>query len=196
MVNHHSMRVDPLAWWTSEFASIAPVGHVLRRHLSERWTRFHSLPESKRYATDAAECDELLKRHLTVAGELFEEGEPIYVYRSYVEEERLKGRRKHQLAGRQLREKVIKHPSDSNADTEVDHYCVRSLVTRWVPDFFEALTRQVAAWEESGVTFVSPSTKNIYSPYDGGMDVFPASISPGMLEARFRSWMSARADKL
>ena len=91
---------------------------------------------------------------------------------------------------------MIKLPSDSNADTEVDHYCVRSLVTRWVPDFFEALTRQVAAWEESGVTFVSPSTKNIYSPYDGGMDVFPASISPGMLEARFRSWMSARADKL
>ena len=190
------MRVDPIAWWTSEMAAIAPVGHVLRRHMSDRWTRFHSLPESKQYAEGAAEWEELLKRHLAVAGELFEVGKPIYVYRCHLEEKRLKGKRKHQLANRQLQEKVVRLPTDLSKDEEVDHYYVRALVTLWVPEFFENLTRQVAEWQESGVTFVSPFTKNIYSPYDGGMDVFSSSVSPGTLEAKFSLWMSAHADRL
>jgi len=190
------MRVDPISWWSAEFNAVAPVGHALRNHLADRWTRFHSLPESKRYPEDVAEREELLKRHLAVAGELFEVGEAIFVYRCHLGERRLKGKQKHQIASRQLQEKMVRLPAELHAGEEDDYYCVRALMTSWVPDFFELLTRQVAEWEESGVTFVSLSTKNVYSPYDGGMDVFPMSISPRTLEAKFRSWMSVRGDKL
>jgi hypothetical protein len=68
-------------------------------------------------------------------------------------------------------------------------------VTTWVPGFFDVLTRQIADWQESGITFVAPSTKNIYCPYDGGMDVFVFSVSPSGLESKFRSWMSSREDR-
>jgi len=190
------MRVEPLSWWTSEFTELAPVGHVLRNHLYERWTRFHSLPESKRYAESAVEYEELLARHSSVASELFQVGEVIYVFRSHLGEKRLKGRHRHQVAGRQLREMVLKLPTGLHTkDEDDDQYCVRALVTTWIPDFFETLTRDIADWKESGIAFVSPSTKNVYCPYDGGMDVFLFSASPSTLEGKYRSWMSDREDK-
>jgi len=37
----------------------------------DRWVRFHSLPESKRYASDEIERRTILHRHYTVLGELF-----------------------------------------------------------------------------------------------------------------------------
>jgi len=190
------MHADPLSWWISEFTSVAPAGHVLREHLHERWTRFHSLPESKRYAENEPENVELLTRHLSVANELFEVGEPIYVYRSHLHEKKLKGRHRHKIASRQLREAMVKLSTSTNAnEAEDDHYYVRALVTTWAPDFFDVLTRQIADCRESGITFVAPSTRNIYCPYDGGMDVFVFSVSPSGLESKFRSWMSSREDR-
>lgn len=73
---------------------------------------------------------------------------------------------------------------------------VRTLVSKWKPDFFEAAIRVLADGEEVGVSFVSPSTKNIFCPYDGGMDVFAFSISPEELRSRFAGWLSNRPDGL
>lgn len=73
---------------------------------------------------------------------------------------------------------------------------VRALVTKWKPDFFEAAIRLLADWKEVGISFVSPATRNIFCPYDGGMDVFTFSIVPEELRTRFTSWRSARPDGL
>lgn len=100
------MRPDPLAWWHSEFGEIAPRGHLLRRALSAQWVRFHSLPESKRYAESLDEYAEIEHRHCLVASALFSANEPLYVFRALGEEARLRGKAKHQLAGSQFREAV------------------------------------------------------------------------------------------
>jgi hypothetical protein len=156
------MRIDPISWWTSEVSEFAPIGHVLRRHMHDRWTRFHSLPESKRYAESDAEHQEVLTRHVAVASELFEVGAPIYVYRCRLMERRLKGKLKHMLVGNQLGEKMVRLPSGMSVSEEDDGcYFVRAFATSWTPTFFSALTKKIADWEETGVTFVSPSTKNI-----------------------------------
>lgn len=36
--------------WRKAFGELPPLGYFLRKAVPERWTRFHSLPESKRYA--------------------------------------------------------------------------------------------------------------------------------------------------
>jgi hypothetical protein len=71
---------------------------------------------------------------------------------------------------------------------------VRALVSKWKPNFFEPLIRLLADWQEVGISFVSPATRNMLCPYDGGMDVFTFSIAPGDLRARFVSWRSAHPD--
>jgi hypothetical protein len=190
------MRPDPLAWWQSEFGEIAPRGHLLRRALSAQWVRFHSLPDSKRYAESQDEYAELQNSHFLVASALFSAGEPLYIFRAHGGETRLRGKARHQLAGRQFREAVAVLPTESLAQDDEDRMHVRALVSKWKPDFFEVAIQLLADWQEVGVSFVSPSTKNVLCPYDGGMDVFTFSIAPQELRARFACWRSARPDGL
>lgn len=182
------MRPDPLVWWQSQFSEVAPRGHLLRQSLSRHWVRFHSLPEAKRYAKSDAEYVELLTRHVSVASSIFNAGEQLYVYRAWIDEPKLRGKKRHQLAGRQFRDAVARLPVDAAHDEDRMH--VRALVSTWKPDFFEATVRLLADWEEVGVSFVSPATRNILCPYDGGMDVFAFSVTPEELRARFPSWLS------
>ena len=183
-------RADPLAWWQAAFGDVPPRGHLLRPALADRWVRFHSLPQPPRHADSEAEHAEIQARHLAVAASLFDAREPLYVYRSHTLERRLRGKARHRVAGRQLRDAVVRLPAVPSQDLdEDDQMNVRALVTTWKPDFFEASVRLLADWEEVGVAFVSPATRNIFCPYDGGMDVFVHSTTPAALRTRFAAWL-------
>ena len=56
--------------WENRWSSADPLGYELRVEYADQWVRFHSLPDSKRYAENDAEYDEILRRHLTVLREL------------------------------------------------------------------------------------------------------------------------------
>lgn len=56
--------------WERTWPRAEPLGYVLRVEYADQWVRFHSLPESKRYAENAAEYDEILRRHRVVLREL------------------------------------------------------------------------------------------------------------------------------
>jgi len=187
------MRTHPIDWWQAQFGEIPPRGHILRRALPEHWVRFHSLPDSKRYAESVDEYREIQQRHLSIASVLFSANEPMYVFRAHEAEVRLRGKARHQLAGRQFREAVTVLPPGIRQDGE-DRFYVRALVSRWKPDFFEDSIRLLADWREVGISFVSPATRNIVCPYDGGMDVFTFSIAPEELCSRFAAWRSSRPD--
>ena len=54
--------------WPARWPDVRPIGHRLRG--GDQWVRFHSLPESKRYADNDDEYAELLRRHRAVLGDL------------------------------------------------------------------------------------------------------------------------------
>ena len=56
--------------WEENWPGGHPVADELKYRFPDRWVRFHSLPESKRYPDTPAEYDELLHRHNTVLAEL------------------------------------------------------------------------------------------------------------------------------
>ena len=56
--------------WAGRWPDCRPIDHELRHCAADRWVRFHSLPESKRYAEDDDEYAEVLRRHNTVLDEL------------------------------------------------------------------------------------------------------------------------------
>ena len=72
--------MKPLEWLRLEHGDLPPVGHALRWRYADRWTRFHSLPESKRYPDSDEEMELLVHRHMAVADTLFAEGEAIFVF--------------------------------------------------------------------------------------------------------------------
>lgn len=56
--------------WERRWPRPAPLSYVLRAEYADQWVRFHSLPESKRYAENETEYDEILLRHRAVLREL------------------------------------------------------------------------------------------------------------------------------
>ena len=52
--------------WTSRWPATRPVGRDLKRQNRSLWTRFHTLPEAKRYPTEPGEEEEILHRHHTL----------------------------------------------------------------------------------------------------------------------------------
>ncbi|MEE1669487.1 hypothetical protein RCR19_28830 [Streptomyces sp. WAC07094] len=64
--------------WQQRWPDCLPVGYKLRDPYRDVWVRFHSLPESKRYAVDESEYAVVLERYNTVLDELFA-GTEVYV---------------------------------------------------------------------------------------------------------------------
>lgn len=64
-----SDRARLLRLWTEKWPG-HPAAADLKHRFRDRWVRFHSLPESKRYPETDAEYEVLLSRHHTVLGEL------------------------------------------------------------------------------------------------------------------------------
>jgi hypothetical protein len=188
------MRVDPLSWWKSEIGAVAPVGFALRTYLFSRWVRVHSLPDSKRYPDCEAEYTELLARHAQIADTLFTEAEPLFLFRSRLDETD-----EPRMAGgvplSNISLTLAVNPR-TVAPEDDEHLIVRAATIQWKPAFFEAFVRGVADDVEDFVVFVSPATRNIYAPYDGGMDIFTFTVSPELIKAQFAAWKSSRADHL
>lgn len=82
------------------------------------------------------------------------------------------------------------------AKEDDDTLITRALETTWKPDFYDRLVREVASEQECLIALAAPDSKNIYCPYDGGMDVFSFSVTPAELEKKFPTWLSERPDKL
>ena len=66
--------------WKCTFDGALPAGFLLRQHFPDRWLRVHSLPEAKRYPSCAAEYEEILNRHNTVAAYVLGEGSKCSVF--------------------------------------------------------------------------------------------------------------------
>lgn len=56
--------------WERKWPGSEPLGYLLPVSNHDRWVRFHSLPEFKRYAETPAEYEEVVRRHRAVLAEL------------------------------------------------------------------------------------------------------------------------------
>lgn len=63
--------------WQRAFGRVAPSGWQLRQAYPHRWTRFHTLEQSKRYSQTPSEVATVLARLNAVAAECFEAGRAV-----------------------------------------------------------------------------------------------------------------------
>ncbi|WP_260478175.1 hypothetical protein [Nonomuraea sp. WAC 01424] len=153
--------------------------------------RFHSLPESKRYADTAAEYQILLERHNTVLTELFADHLVHIVTKSFVPDE-----------GVEVFSPIDPHAlnpgsrpwtrlrEDDDADpggTMHLHVSER----RWKPGSVDPLLLAVADDECADVIIMDIDLRRLYHPYDGGADVILAGPQErDALKAAHADWLS------
>jgi hypothetical protein len=186
--------------WDRCFPNCEPIGHHLRVAFAERWVRFHSLPESKRYPECEAEYTEALVRHNAILGELTYPGGQVVVVTTGYSESHVPVRSYPEVVaidpGAAPWRTVAMHSVEEGFD-EPSYWHLFASVREWRPGEFDPLVRLVADEVVANVLLVAPDCLWVLHPYGGGMDVIAASPEARRrLRASYSAWLSARPDGL
>jgi hypothetical protein len=178
--------------WRQQWPHCPPLAHTLKHVYRDRWVRFHSLPESKRYPEDDAEYDIVLHRYNTVLDELFHAQEVLIVTTDSSNDP------EPPPAPPDARHWTSIRTTEDESDPDFinyDHLYVRH--AHWQSGLIDDLLRAVADYAVNTVMVASPSFDRIHHPYDGGADVLlPTSDERDALKRRYSDWLSSNPQGL
>ncbi len=189
-------------FWTSAYPGTIPIPHYFKEDYPDRWFRIHSLPDSKGYADNENEWDNLLERQnkiithllghhskiLLVTGDHFTEGTkelfPISAVKSIAEIPfvSLNDIDLHKLRPEEYEEGQVFRPIFSEQT--------------WQSGKFDNLLRDIAD-DQLKAFFVSIENHCIVAPYDGGIDfILKDNETMKAYKEKYKDWLSAREDGL
>ncbi|RZJ87432.1 MAG: hypothetical protein EOO60_12215 [Hymenobacter sp.] len=195
-----------LSFWPTVAATDRPVAYLFRQKFRERWFRIHSLPESKRYASTAAEWQLLLQRHYTLLEDLLGNEKQILLITGYYTQ--ADDEQNIILQDFILRENAFDGLLFT-ALPAVDVYALSpdiywpgthywpllAELTMAAPQL-EPILRAIAD-DTSSAFFIGQHSRILVAPYDGGVDIIlPNTLIRDQYRHKYRAWLSAREDGL
>jgi hypothetical protein len=197
------MSVAVQKWWDRWYPGTLPVADALKWKFADRWVRFHSLPEGKRYASSDSERRVILDRHRIVLSELSCGESLVLVTTTFSEAatprlappERLPALAELDPQAEFWRTLAMHEIEDHGDPPNYWHL----LVSEW-PRAARPLdpVLQLAANDEIANTLLfDPRGSWLYHPYDGGADVVLGSADErDLLRSAHALWLSQRPDGL
>ena len=177
-----------------------PMAHELKIKFTDRWVRFHSLPESKRYPESNEEYQEILSRHNQVLNELCVMNNEVYLIApEYSDNSEPHGLGPELGSILQSAEYWQSLPMHKLEDDEEFHYFwhLHYVSTKWESGSLDPILRKVANDEIGNFMVVNVNLGWVYHPYDGGADVVLKNINEmQVLKQKYKGWLSAHASGL
>ncbi|MCC2320700.1 DUF3885 domain-containing protein [Cellulomonas xiejunii] len=182
--------------WADRWPGTRPISHTLR--VSDRWVRFHSLPDSQRYPDDEAGYAEVLRRHRAVLDELaVRDGGPgrdVLVVTCSWSQSPVPLPRSAPVAATFPSSRYWMSVDDPEGEVWAHLYVD---VVGLDDPRLERLLRIVADGQTAGVLILASDLTWLYAPYDGGADVYPATLEHReQLRAAHTDWLSSTASGL
>jgi hypothetical protein len=180
-------------FWNQSLSEVEPIAHELKRVRADRWVRFHSLPESKRYAETPEERAIILERYNTVIEYLNASCSSLYLVTSqWSDSATLKSDRGELTT---LDPHAVFWKSVSVQGLAQDDYPVflQLYVSQWEwrKGIFDTILVLVANDELANVMIINAVDKWVYHPYDGGADVILNSTEErDKLRQNYFMWLS------
>ena len=159
------------------------------------WSRFHSLPLSKRYAETREEQTILLDRQNELACVVLGEGKACWLVQTcwttpagYVEAAN------EQEKFQEVRTYGLEHAFsflDDPEDEEAAPWNVMAAPVCWKASAFDDTLLRIANEQAAPTLWTSAESGAVFAPYDGGVDVFlPSEEMAKKLRSRFADWQS------
>lgn len=182
------------ALWDRRWPGCRPIGHELRSAIADRWVRFHSLPDTKRYATTPDEHAEVLRRHHCLLADLRAETggsqAPSWVFTASYSESPIVEPRAAELIA------AMPDASHWQSFDYVSEPAMRSWIHVWASRVtgstgLAALLLLVARDGAREVIIADSGLAWLYHPYDGGGDVIaPTQAVRDELRRTHEAWLS------
>jgi hypothetical protein len=165
-----------------KFRGVYPVSFIMRKAISDSWFRIHSLPESKRYPEDETEWEILFERHRALTDAVLAEGGPCRVHYTLFDDAGFSEDLVPSLDWGDIR--PLRYGDDETVYTQTAE-------TSWSFEAFMPWIKRRSDDDLGWISFHSLDTDAVYSPYDGGADIF--SLDPSFIakiRSRFSAWKS------
>ena len=185
-------------FWQQHFSDCPPVSYLFKYNLADRWFRFHSLPESKRYAEDETEVAELLARQNTVLLDVIGiNAECILVSGNYADSP-LAENLEHCLALAEFQfQDFVKlskqdfNPDELEPDEEPFYLSLLCGTHKLKRGSLDEVLLCVADEKIVNFFIVSCERERIFAPYDGGVDIIlKDSKERDEFKAKYKDWLS------
>jgi hypothetical protein len=184
-------------FWQQHFSDCPPVSWLFKHRLAECWFRFHSLPESKRYAEDDAEFAELLRRQNTVLLDVIgTDNECVLVSGSYDDSPLIENLRSCSALGKfefQDFDRLSKQdfdPIDLEPDEEPAYLTLFYATHKLERGSLDEILLCVADEKIANFFVVSYERQHIFAPYDGGVDIILKDAKErDEFKAKYRDWL-------
>lgn len=179
-------------FWKEEFKDFAPVAHELKNQYSNRWFRYHALPESKRYPETEGEYLEITRRHNVFLQDTFGHNIKLLVllpeYSDLELPQKPTGGNLGTFSDSEPWESVALH-EESDEFKSYMHLHVSEIVFTGVE--FNKIFRLVADDKLSNILVVNVKRGVVFHPYDGGADVIlRTTIERDRIKKKYRDWLS------
>jgi len=177
--------------WTEAWPAVLPLAHELKEVFEDRWVRFHSLPESKRYADSPDEDEIVLRRHNVVLNELCAGVDEILVIANNVSSTPYPS-----TASPEFAELLPAHAFWTSVPwhySDPDLLFAHLYASRrpWEPGALDDVLDAVAEEEMFGVIITPTDLRWLYHPYAGGADIIlPTVAERDALAAAHAEWRS------
>lgn len=176
--------------WTKGFDNRKPVGSGIRGIDSQRWVRFHYLPDSSRIPTNREDSATILTRYQSVLETLTQStpDEPIWVFTLgwSVDIERVWAERPAELAGL-----LPGAPWKTWTVDDVVWSVYATLLHPTDPRIATLLMDWVVPYHTPDVTIAARDLSWMFHPYDGGMDVLASTMDErDSLHSKYPGWLS------
>jgi hypothetical protein len=184
--------------WAQRVGDAIPLQWHVRSHLTERWVRFHSLPDSQRYADTENEYELLLDRHHQVLAALrgADSSDLVVVHPRCDAEGRFHAATEFRRIAKEwaLWRTFDARTFGAEVEDDPDDVYQQYAFVRRLPlarEVLDPLLRR-AADDVDCFLFTNESVDWIYAPYDGGADVIARTPSDrDALRERYAEWLSS-----
>ncbi len=185
--------------WNQRYRECRPTGYALRAGDAKNWLRFHSLPESKRYAETKAERAIVLMRMNTLAMAVLGEAS-CWIVQTIYRSSDAEGDGEETLWPPIV---TLDLPIAFQFDGSDDDACgeglwvVHAAETRWEAGRFDPILEAISDDTAASTLWMSRSTGALFAPYDGGVDLFlPTAAQVDRLKASYADWLSTHPSDL
>jgi len=191
-------------FWQQHFPDCPPVSYLFKHRLADRWFRFHSLPESKRYADNETEVTELLARQNSVLLDVIgTNSECFLVSGNYADSPFSENLERCPTLGEFEFEEFIKlskqvfDPEELEADEEPVYLTLFYAAHNLKNGSLDEILLCIANERIYNTFVINCEAKRIFAPYDGGVDVIlKDSNERNEFKLKYKNWLSSRPDGL
>lgn len=191
--------------WTHYYGDCVPLTNVFKYNLQNKWLRFHSLTNGKRYAQNNDELSEIIKKNHYLMKDIIGDSRKAFVvfatpnYDPSLSESNLGCELNQTQKGYvEICNKIIEKFNLENEFTinfDGMSFSINSALVELDKFSFEDIFSQIANDEVDYLFIMNPKNGDIFAPYDGGVDlIIRDETKKANLREKHKNWLSNRED--